>query len=175
MGVRSEDFMSLLLKYFCFPPFFGCVISSGHCPNMSGSSTCTALWLITPTETAPAYLCCLSWSGCTETSTQAWRWLDKAANNKDLRSSLYRSSSILFYSALYILLSLPFLSLSVVFVCSCQAGLSLKERLQIALDVVEGIRFLHGQGLLHRDIKLKNVLVSSDQLSVRPVIESVTV
>lgn len=41
-----------------------------------------------------------------------------------------------------------------------QAGLSLQERLQIALDVVEGIRFLHGQGLLHRDIKLKNVLVS---------------
>lgn len=45
-----------------------------------------------------------------------------------------------------------------------QAGLSLRERLQIALDVVEGIRFLHSQGLLHRDIKLKNVLVSSDQL-----------
>lgn len=42
-----------------------------------------------------------------------------------------------------------------------QAGLSLQERLQIALDVVEGIRFLHRQGLLHRDIKLKNVLVSS--------------
>ncbi|KAL6464196.1 hypothetical protein MHYP_G00265130 [Metynnis hypsauchen] len=40
-----------------------------------------------------------------------------------------------------------------------KAGLSLKERLQIALDVVEGIRFLHSQGLLHRDIKLKNVLL----------------
>ncbi|KAK0137843.1 Dual serine/threonine and tyrosine protein kinase [Merluccius polli] len=40
-----------------------------------------------------------------------------------------------------------------------KAGLSQKERLQIALDVVEGIRFLHGQGLLHRDIKLKNVLL----------------
>ncbi|XP_068599104.1 dual serine/threonine and tyrosine protein kinase [Brachionichthys hirsutus] len=40
-----------------------------------------------------------------------------------------------------------------------KAGLSLKERLQVALDVVEGIRFLHGQGLLHRDIKLKNVLL----------------
>ena len=44
-----------------------------------------------------------------------------------------------------------------------QAGLSLQERLQVALDVVEGIRFLHGQGLLHRDIKLKNVLVSGAQ------------
>ncbi|XP_051549072.1 dual serine/threonine and tyrosine protein kinase-like [Myxocyprinus asiaticus] len=40
-----------------------------------------------------------------------------------------------------------------------KAGLCLKERLQIALDVVEGIRFLHSQGLLHRDIKLKNVLL----------------
>uniref|UniRef100_UPI003AABB354 dual serine/threonine and tyrosine protein kinase isoform X2 n=1 Tax=Centroberyx gerrardi TaxID=166262 RepID=UPI003AABB354 len=40
-----------------------------------------------------------------------------------------------------------------------KAGLSLRERLQIALDVVEGIRFLHSQGLLHRDIKLKNVLL----------------
>uniref|UniRef100_A0A8C7MDE5 Dual serine/threonine and tyrosine protein kinase n=1 Tax=Oncorhynchus kisutch TaxID=8019 RepID=A0A8C7MDE5_ONCKI len=33
-----------------------------------------------------------------------------------------------------------------------KAGLSLKERLQIALDVVEGIRFLHGQGLLSSQI-----------------------
>lgn len=45
--------------------------------------------------------------------------------------------------------------------CVFQAGLALKERLQIALDVVEGIRFLHSQGLLHRDIKLKNVLVKN--------------
>lgn len=35
----------------------------------------------------------------------------------------------------------------------------LETRLQVALDVVEGIRFLHSQGLVHRDIKLKNVLV----------------
>uniref|UniRef100_A0A8C5KKH8 Dual serine/threonine and tyrosine protein kinase n=1 Tax=Jaculus jaculus TaxID=51337 RepID=A0A8C5KKH8_JACJA len=41
-----------------------------------------------------------------------------------------------------------------------KAGLNLETRLQIALDVVEGIRFLHSQGLVHRDIKLKNVLVS---------------
>uniref|UniRef100_A0A8C5YXA9 Dual serine/threonine and tyrosine protein kinase n=1 Tax=Marmota marmota marmota TaxID=9994 RepID=A0A8C5YXA9_MARMA len=40
-----------------------------------------------------------------------------------------------------------------------KAGLALETRLQIALDVVEGIRFLHGQGLVHRDIKLKNVLL----------------
>lgn len=29
----------------------------------------------------------------------------------------------------------------------------------MSLDVVDGIRFLHGQGLVHRDVKLKNVLV----------------
>ena len=39
-------------------------------------------------------------------------------------------------------------------------GITKKMQLQIALDVVQGIRFLHSQGLLHRDIKLKNVLVS---------------
>ena len=44
--------------------------------------------------------------------------------------------------------------------CLPKAGLTLETRLQIALDVVEGIRFLHSQGLVHRDIKLKNVLVS---------------
>ncbi|KAM9321423.1 dual serine/threonine and tyrosine protein kinase [Gastrophryne carolinensis] len=40
-----------------------------------------------------------------------------------------------------------------------KAGLSLEDRMQVALDVVEGIRFLHSQGLVHRDIKLKNVLL----------------
>lgn len=43
--------------------------------------------------------------------------------------------------------------------CGLRAGLKWLVRLQIAIDVVEGIRYLHSQGLVHRDIKLKNVLV----------------
>lgn len=47
-----------------------------------------------------------------------------------------------------------------------KSGLSYRARLQVAVDVVEGIRFLHSQGLVHRDIKLKNVLVSYMTFSV---------
>lgn len=35
------------------------------------------------------------------------------------------------------------------------------QRLQVSIDVVEGLRFLHSQGLIHRDVKLKNVLLDS--------------
>lgn len=40
-----------------------------------------------------------------------------------------------------------------------KSGLDWLSRLQVAIDVVQGIRFLHNQGLVHRDIKLKNVLL----------------
>ncbi|XP_066997388.2 dual serine/threonine and tyrosine protein kinase [Anabrus simplex] len=46
--------------------------------------------------------------------------------------------------------------------CGLQSGLEWLVRLQIAIDVVEGIRYLHSQGLVHRDIKLKNVLLDSE-------------
>ncbi|XP_044741549.1 dual serine/threonine and tyrosine protein kinase-like [Chrysoperla carnea] len=46
--------------------------------------------------------------------------------------------------------------------CALKSGLEWKVRLQIAIDVVEGIRYLHSQGLVHRDIKLKNVLLDCD-------------
>lgn len=44
--------------------------------------------------------------------------------------------------------------------CGLRHGLPWLVRLRISIDVVEGIRYLHSQGLVHRDIKLKNVLVS---------------
>lgn len=41
-------------------------------------------------------------------------------------------------------------------------GLDWTSRLQVAIDVVDGLRFLHSQGLVHRDVKLKNVLLDKE-------------
>ncbi|XP_059488891.1 dual serine/threonine and tyrosine protein kinase-like [Neocloeon triangulifer] len=46
--------------------------------------------------------------------------------------------------------------------CGLRAGMSWLSRLQVAVDVAEGVRFLHAQGLVHRDIKLKNVLLDEE-------------
>lgn len=43
-----------------------------------------------------------------------------------------------------------------------KSGLDWVSRLRVAIDVVEGIRFLHNQGLVHRDIKLKNILLDAN-------------
>ncbi|XP_045507276.1 dual serine/threonine and tyrosine protein kinase-like [Colias croceus] len=42
-----------------------------------------------------------------------------------------------------------------------RAGLAHAQRMRIACDVVDGLRYLHSLGLVHRDVKLKNVVVDA--------------
>ena len=48
--------------------------------------------------------------------------------------------------------------------CDLQGGLpaisSLRKRLEIALDVAKALQYLHAEDLIHRDVKVQNVLVS---------------
>ncbi|CAH0403494.1 unnamed protein product [Chilo suppressalis] len=43
-----------------------------------------------------------------------------------------------------------------------RAGLGFAARMRISCDIVEGIRYLHSFGLVHRDIKMKNVLLDEN-------------
>ena len=47
--------------------------------------------------------------------------------------------------------------------CDLQEGLpaisSMKKRLEIALDVAKALQYLHAEDLIHRDVKVQNVLV----------------
>ena len=48
--------------------------------------------------------------------------------------------------------------------CDLQDGLpaisSMRKRLEIALDVAKALQYLHAEDLIHRDVKVQNVLVS---------------
>lgn len=48
--------------------------------------------------------------------------------------------------------------------CDLQEGLpaisSMRKRLEIALDVARALQYLHAEDLIHRDVKVQNVLVS---------------
>ena len=48
--------------------------------------------------------------------------------------------------------------------CDLQEGLpgipSLSKRLEIALDVAKALQYLHAEDMIHRDVKVQNVLVS---------------
>lgn len=54
--------------------------------------------------------------------------------------------------------------------CDLQGGLpaisSLRKRLEIALDVAKALQYLHAEDLIHRDVKVQNVLVSKTEVYI---------
>lgn len=48
--------------------------------------------------------------------------------------------------------------------------LPLDRALKIALDVCEGLRLVHGEGMIHRDLKSANIMVCSQGVSIRAVL-----
>ena len=57
--------------------------------------------------------------------------------------------------------------------CDLQEGLpaisSLRKRLEIALDVAKALQYLHAEDLIHRDVKVQNVLVSASRFFFTPI------
>jgi serine/threonine protein kinase len=48
-----------------------------------------------------------------------------------------------------------------------RAGITIRERLQIAVDAARGILYLHDHNLIHRDVKSLNLLIDPDTLLVK--------
>jgi tetratricopeptide (TPR) repeat protein len=48
--------------------------------------------------------------------------------------------------------------------------LPLKDALRIALDICEGLRLVHAQGIIHRDLKSSNIMLCGEGTSLRAVL-----
>jgi tetratricopeptide (TPR) repeat protein len=48
--------------------------------------------------------------------------------------------------------------------------LPLKDALRIALDICEGLRLVHAQGVIHRDLKSSNIMLCGDGATLRAVL-----